>query len=101
MQSALKSRHGVKKEPTSLYHYCPTSQTGAGILSEQMTTRYFDATMTVFLNHETVVMDCGMAAISPIGLIVFRGLFTRRAEAIAEAKAYGGVSRRPQMNKSR
>ena len=68
---------------------------GAGILSEQMTTRYFDATMTVFPNHEIAWLWIGgMAAISPIGLIVFRGLFTRREkEAIAEAKAYAAESK--------
>ena len=68
---------------------------GAGILSEQMSTRYFNETMTVFPNHETAWLWIGgMAAISPIGLIVFRGIFTKREkEAIEEAKQYAEESK--------
>ena len=98
-------RHGVKKGyiALSLLPYF-LGKAGAGILSEQMTTRYFDATMTVFPNHEIAWLWIGgIAAISPIGLIVFRGLFTRREkEAIPKRKPMQrSQSRRPQMNKSR
>ena len=63
---------------------------GATIVSEQLTTRYFDASMVEFPDHTTswFVIGC-MAMISPIGLVVFRKTFTRREkEAKAEADAY-------------
>ena len=63
---------------------------GAGVLSEQMTTRYFNADQVIFPNHEIAWLWIGgMAAISPIGLIIFRGVFARRErEALEEAKQF-------------
>lgn len=63
---------------------------GAGILSEQMTTRYFNDAQVLFPSHDTAWLWIGgMAAISPVGLLLFRGIFTKREkEAEAEAAAF-------------
>jgi dipeptide/tripeptide permease len=63
---------------------------GAGVLSEQMTTRYFNADQVLFPSHDVAWLWIGgMAAISPIGLIIFRGVFARREkEALEEAEQF-------------
>lgn len=63
---------------------------GAGVLSEQMTTRYFNADQVIFPNHEIAwIWIGGMAAISPLGLLIFRGVFARREkEALEEAAQF-------------
>jgi MFS family permease len=63
---------------------------GAGVLSEQMTTRYFTDNQVFFPSHDTAWLWIGcMAAISPIGLLIFRGVFAKREkEAIEEAKLF-------------
>jgi uncharacterized membrane protein len=63
---------------------------GATIVSEQVTTRYFNAEQVVFPEHTTTWLVIGsMAMLSPIGLIIFRKTFNRReVEAEQEAKAF-------------
>ena len=63
---------------------------GAGVLSEQMTARYFNADQVIFPNHEIAWLWIGgMAAISPLGLLLFRGVFARREkEALEEAEQF-------------
>ena len=63
---------------------------GAGVLSEQMTTRYFNADQVLFPSHDVAWLWIGgMAAISPIGLVIFRGVFARREkEALEEAEQF-------------
>ena len=69
---------------------------GAGVLSEQMTARYFTDNQVIFSNHDVAWLWIGgMAAISPIGLVIFRGVFARReAEAIEEAKLFAAEQKR-------
>ena len=69
---------------------------GAGVLSEQMTTRYFNSEQVIFPSHDVAWLWIGgMAALSPIGLIIFRGVFARREEeAIEEAKLFAEESKR-------
>ena len=69
---------------------------GAGVLSEQMTARYFTDNQVLFPSHDVAWLWIGgMAAISPIGLIIFRGVFARReAEAIEEAKQFAEEQKR-------
>lgn len=68
---------------------------GAGVLSEQMTTRYFNDTMVLFPNHQVAWFWVGaMAAISPIGLIIFRKTFANRErEAIEEAERFAAETK--------
>jgi MFS family permease len=63
---------------------------GAGVLSEQMTARYFNADQILFPQHEVAWVWIGcMAALSPIGLLIFRGVFAKReVEAIKEAEEF-------------
>ena len=69
---------------------------GAGVLSEQMNARYFTDYQVVFPNHDVAWLWIGgMAAISPIGLIIFRGVFAKREEeAIEEAKQFAEEQKR-------
>ena len=69
---------------------------GAGVLSEQMTARYFTDNQVLFPSHDVAWLWIGgMAAISPIGLILFRGVFARREEAaIEEAKQFAEEQKR-------
>jgi MFS family permease len=63
---------------------------GAGVLSEQMTARYFTDNQVLFPSHDVAwIWIGGMAALSPIGLVIFRGVFAKREEeAIEEAKQF-------------
>lgn len=71
---------------------------GAGVLSEQMTTRYFTDNQVLFPSHDVAWLWIGgMAAISPIGLIIFRGVFAKReAEALEEAKKFAEEQKKEQ-----
>ena len=71
---------------------------GAGVLSEQMTARYFTDNQVLFPSHDVAWLWIGgMAAISPIGLILFRGVFARREkEAIEEAERFSAEQKRLQ-----
>ena len=63
---------------------------GATIVSEQLTTRYFNENLVEFSSHTTawLVIGC-MAMISPIGLVIFKSAFTSREdEAAKEATEY-------------
>ena len=68
---------------------------GAGVLSEQMTARYFTDNQVLFPSHDVAWLWIGgMAAISPLGLIIFRGVFAKReAAAIEEAKQFAEEQR--------
>ena len=69
---------------------------GAGVLSEQMTTRYFTDNQVLFPSHDVAWLWIGvMAALSPIGLIIFRGVFAKREEeAIKEAEEFAAEQKR-------
>ena len=69
---------------------------GAGVLSEQMTARYFTDNQVLFPSHEVAWLWIGgMAALSPLGLIIFRGVFAKREEeAIEEAKQFAEEQKR-------
>ena len=69
---------------------------GAGVLSEQMTARYFTDNQVIFSNHDVSWLWIGgMATISPIGLVIFRGVFARReAEAIEEAEQFAAEQKK-------
>ena len=69
---------------------------GAGVLSEQMTTRYFTDNLVLFPSHDVAWLWIGvMAALSPIGLIIFRGVFAKREEeAIKEAEEFAAEQKR-------
>ena len=68
---------------------------GAGIMAEQMTELYFKADQVTFPNQEmTWAWIGGMAAISPIGLVIFKGVFTKREqEALEEAEAFAAQAK--------
>ena len=73
------------------------TQTDCGLKdSEQMTARYFTDNQVLFPSHDVAWLWIGgMAAISPIGLIIFRGVFARREEeAIEEAKQFAEEQKR-------
>ena len=63
---------------------------GATIVSEQLTTRYFNAELVEFSSHTTSWLVIGsMAMISPIGLVIFKSAFTNREDqAKEEATAF-------------
>lgn len=69
---------------------------GAGVLSEQMTARYFNADQILFPQHEIAWVWIGcMAALSPIGLLLFKGVFAKREEeAIKEAEEYAAEEKK-------
>ena len=75
---------------------------GAGVLSEQMTSRYFTDNQVLFPNHDIAWFWIGgMAAISPIGLIIFRGVFAKREkEAIEEAERFAEEQKRNKNNEA-
>jgi len=60
---------------------------GAAVLSEQLTTRYFNADMVTYPDHEMAWLAIGsMAMISPIGMLIFRNIFNQ-SEQMAEVEA--------------
>ena len=60
---------------------------GAAVLSEQLTTRFFNEGMVAFPMHQMAWLAIGsMALISPIGLVVFRKVFSQ-SERMAELEA--------------
>ena len=60
---------------------------GAAVMSEQLTTRFFNDSLVEYPDHTMAWLAIGsMATISPIGLLVFRKVFTRR-EKVAEIEA--------------
>jgi len=69
---------------------------GAGVLSEQMTTRYFTDNQVLFPSHDVAWLWIGgMAALSPIGLVIFRGVFAKREEeAIKEAEEFAAEQKK-------
>ncbi len=69
---------------------------GAGVLSEQMTARYFTDNQVLFPSHDVAWLWIGgMAALSPIGLVIFRSVFAKREEeAIREAEEFAAEQKR-------
>jgi hypothetical protein len=63
---------------------------GAAVMSEQLTTRYFNAEMFEYPDHTMAWLAIGcMATVSPIGLLVFRRVFSQRErEAEIEAEEF-------------
>jgi MFS family permease len=60
---------------------------GAAVLSEQLTTRFFNDSMVAFPKHQLAWLAIGsMALISPIGLVIFRKVFSQ-SERMAELEA--------------
>ena len=63
------------------------SKMGATIVSEQVTTRYFNASQVTQITPRLVIGS--MAMLSPIGLLIFRKTFNRReVEAAQEARDF-------------
>jgi hypothetical protein len=60
---------------------------GAAVMSEQLTTRFFNADMLVYPDHDMAWLAIGsMAMVSPIGMLVFRNIFNQ-SEKAAEIQA--------------
>ena len=60
---------------------------GAAVLSEQLITRFFSKDLVEYPDHTLAWLAIGsMAAISPIGLLIFRKVFSH-SEQIAEQEA--------------
>jgi dipeptide/tripeptide permease len=58
---------------------------GAAVMSEQLTTRYFNADMVAYPDHDKAWLAIGlMAMVSPIGMLIFRNIFNQSEKAAEE-----------------
>jgi len=58
---------------------------GAAVMSEQLTTRYFNADMVAYPDDDKAWLAIGlMAMVSPIGMLIFRNIFNQSEKAAEE-----------------